>query len=226
MREDVELEMVELVDEPVEAGEDVRQRSRPIGPVDPEVGHRPQGHRVDRPERADPDPRRPPALRIGALAELAQRPVGADELHRDDLRGEVAEALSGPVGGGRDRAGERLPIDVAEALQRQPALVEPPVQLPEPDPRLDLDQAARAVELEDPVEQVDLHHRAVGERGAGERVARARDLDPALGLVRLDQGQDQAFAGPRPGDPQRPAALLARPVPPAPADLLRHPGQP
>ena len=144
-----------------------------------------------------------------------QRPVGPDDLHRDHLGGEVAEARAGPVGSGRDRAGERLAVDVAEVLERHPVLVQAPVQVAEHDPRLDLDGPRHRVDVEQAVEQLDPEHGPVGQGRGRERVPRARDLDPAAGRDRVDDRPDQALTGVRAGDLGGAASLLARPVAPA-----------
>ena len=63
--EDVELEVVEPVDELVEPLERLGERTRPVGAVDPEGGHRSQRHRVDDAERAESDPGRAEAIGVG-----------------------------------------------------------------------------------------------------------------------------------------------------------------
>ena len=98
---------------------------RPVDPVQGEGGDAAQRHGRDRAQRADPDPRRAQQLRVGGGAQLADAAVGEDQLQPLDLGGDVAQPRAGAVGAGRDRPGDRLAVDVAEVLHRQPE----PVQL-------------------------------------------------------------------------------------------------
>ncbi len=186
-----------------------------IEAVEPVGGHGPDRGRVDRAERAEADPRGPQRLAV-AGADHGRLPVGADQLERLDLRGDVAEPGPGPVRAGRDRAREGLTIDVAEVLEGDAELVQPTAQIAELGACLNPDQTRGAVEVEDPVERLDPQQRApIGhQRRLAERVPGARDLDLAAGFVGLDDRRDEPFPGPRPDDRMGPADLLARPVAP------------
>ena len=61
-----------------------------------------------------------PQVRVGLARALDHRPVRGHQLDRLDLAGDVAEALSRAVCRGRDRTGDRLHVDVAEVLEREP----------------------------------------------------------------------------------------------------------
>ena len=122
------------------------------------------------------------------------------------------------MGGGGDRPGERLDVDVTEVLHREPHLVEPAVELAEADPRLDLDEARGAVGVDDAGEAVEDEHDPVGERRLVERVPGARDLHRAAAIPRPPHGGGDLLARRRMLDRGGPARLIASPVPP----LRRH----
>ena len=127
----------------LEAVEDVLAAVRRVDPLQGEGGEAADRHRADRPERADPDPRRPQQLRIARRGQLADAAVGEHQLDPLDPRGDVGGPRPGPVGAGRDRPGDRLRVDVAKVLQRQPERRQLLVQLGEHGAAADPDQAAR-----------------------------------------------------------------------------------
>ncbi len=141
VREDEELEVVVGFGELVEAGDHLGQRPRRVDPVQGEGRDGAQRHRVDRAQRPDPDPGGEQLVPRAGAVQLPQLAVGGDQLDRLDLGGDVAQLRAGAMRAGRDRSGERLAVDVAEVLQRPPELVQALVEIGEPDPRLDLDQA-------------------------------------------------------------------------------------
>ncbi len=214
MGEDVELEVVGGGIELVEAGERLVERPRTVGAVEREGGDGSDRDRVDQPERAEPDPRRGEGGRIGGRRDLERAAVGEHQVDGLDLRGNAAKARPGAVGPGRDRAGERLPIDVAEILERQAERVEAAVERREDDACLDLDQAGGPVDGQHPVEPSEIDGDAVRERDLGERMTgshRAHGL-LAPGSAANDAGELLT----RPGslDRRRDALLVAGPVAP------------
>ena len=151
-----ELEVVVGVGALLEGVEDLLARPRRVDPVEGEGGDAAQGHRRDRAERADPDPRRAQQLRVGGGAELAHAAVGEDQLEppRPGRRC-CAASGAGAVGAGRDRAGDRLAVDVAEVLHRQAEPVQLLVEVGEDGPRADLDQAGGGIGVDDAAQRLD-----------------------------------------------------------------------
>ncbi len=66
----------------------------------------------------------------------------------------LRQARAGAVGGGGDRAGERLGVDVAEVLQREPVLGQARGELADRDAGLDAHQPGGAVDVENAREAV------------------------------------------------------------------------
>ena len=116
--EHVELEVLVALRELVEAVKRVRQRPWRVEAAHDEGGHGAKGHRVDHAERPEPHSRGEVDVAIALGRDLEHAPVREHELQRLDLGGEVAELAPGAVGGGRDRPGERLAVDVPEVLHR------------------------------------------------------------------------------------------------------------
>ena len=183
-----------------------------------EAGDGAQGDRVDDPQRTQPHSGCSIGVRVALLGDLQQAAVGQHQLERLDLCREVPELRPGAVGGGRDRPGEGLTVDVAEVLHRQASLPERRAEVPQCDPRLHLDQAGVAVDVEDAVERLDPDHRSVGERGLGEGVARAGRVGREAPIRRPPHRFDKLLEGPGPLDHRRRATLIPRPVSP----LARH----
>ncbi len=183
--------------------------------IEREGGNAAQGHRRDRAQRPDPDPRC--AQQIAVLAELADAAVGEDQLDRRDLGGDVAQAGAGSVGPGRDRAGDRLPVDVAEVLHRQPEAVEGIVEIGEDRSAAESHGPGRGVRIDHPAERGDVDHRALGQRRLGERVAGSGDADrPSFRRGGGDRG-GELVAIPRATQPRGATDLVPGPVAP-----LRH----
>ncbi len=212
--EDEELEVVVARRQLVQIGQGLIQRAGRVDPMQGEAGHGSEGDRVDDPERAKPHAGGSKGGGIGLLGELEEASVGQHELQRLHLGGEVSELGAGAVRGGRDRAGEGLAVDVAEVLHRQAPLPQRRAQVPQGDPRLHLDQAGVAVDVEDAVQRLDPDHRSVGESGLGEGVARAGGVDREAAIPRPPHGLAEALQAPGPLDHRRRAALIAGPVSP------------
>ena len=120
------------------------------------------------PERPQADASRPPRVRIVAGVDRQRRSVGEHQLDRDDLRRQVAQPRAGAVRAGGGRARDRLHVDVAEVLEREPVAVELRVEAVQRDAGLDLDAAAGGVDLEHAVHPLERDQDAVGAREPGE----------------------------------------------------------
>ena len=214
----------------LEGVEHLLARPRGVDPIEDEGGHAAQGHGRERSQGPDADPGRPQQIRIAVGAELTHAAVAEDQLDALDLGGDVAQLGAGAVGAGRDRAGDRLAVDVAEVLHRQPEPGQFLVEVGEHGPGADLDQARGGVGVEHALQGLDPDHRAAGHRRFGERVAGAGDADLAPGLGSGDHRTGKLIAVGRANDLDRPAALVPRPVDPGginAASLIgRHSGQP
>ena len=212
--EDVELEMVGTGVELVEVGEHVAERLRAVDAVEREGWDRADRHRVDQPERPEPEARAVERRPVGVGGDLERAAVGENEVDGLDLCGNTAEPRPGAVGTGRDRAGQRLVVDVAEVLEGEPEMVELAVELAEHDPGLDFDEPARAVHSQHPIEAVEANHDVVGESDVGERMTRGRGANPLVARRGTADDLGELVAGRRSLDHSRGAALIARPVVP------------
>ena len=198
----------------LEGVENLLARAGGVDAVQGEGRHAAQGHRRDRAEGANPDPGRAQQLGLAFRAQLAHRAVGENQLHRLYLRGDVAQLGPGAVGAGRDRAGDRLAIDVAEVLHRQTEPVQLLVELGKHRAAPDLDQAGSAVGVDHAAERAGVDHRAVGHRRLGERVAAAGDADLAPGRNRRTDRLGQLLAPARAHQLGRRAGLVPGPITP------------
>ena len=117
---------------------------------------------------------------VGVLVRRAvdDRAVAGDQPHADDVAGDAAEIAGRAVRRGRDGAGDRLAVDVAEVGHRQAAAVQLLVQAMELDAGLDGDLALDGVRLQDALVVVELHEAPVGQSDRREGVAAADDLHP------------------------------------------------
>ena len=174
-----------------------------------------------------PIPTRAARSSSGSPAALSSRtrPSARTSSSALDLGGDVAQPRPGAVGAGRDRAGDRLAVDVAEVLHRQPEPAQLLVEVGEHRARPDLDQAGGAVGVDHAAERVDVDHRALGQRRLGEGVAGAGDADLApgrgrgadrlgqlLAVARAQPSRPARRPGPRPSC-ARSARSLPRPLP-------------
>jgi hypothetical protein len=187
-----------------------------VDAVEHEGRHAAQRHRRDRAEGADPDPRRPQQVGVIGGVEPAHAAVGEDQLQALDLGGDVAQFGAGAVGAGRDRAGDRLAIDVAEVLHRQPEPGQLLVEVGEDGAGADLDQARAGVGIPHPAQRLDPDQGAVAHRRLGEGVAGAGDADLAAGGGGRRDRRGELIAVGRADDLAWAAALVAGPVDPAP----------
>jgi hypothetical protein len=216
VREDVELEVVAAVGELVEPRQGLLERVRPVLGAQAERGHHPQRRGRDDAEGAEAHPRG--AQLVAARGAVQHAPVGEDELQLLDLRGEVAQPRTGAVGGGGDRAGHALAVDVAQVGQREPDRVEGGVQGVQPDAGPHPHQTGRPVHGEHLGEPVELQQHAVGRDEVGEGMAGAGHPHgpPARGA--LPYGGGQLLHRARPDDDGRAAAFVAGPVDPRHAE--------
>ena len=211
------LPVVVRVDQLVETRQHVVDRARLVEPVDREGGHAAQRDGGDRSQGAERDPRRPQLVPAGQLARLA---AAVDQPDAHHARGQVSEAPAGPVGGGRERTRERLLVDVALVLHREPAQPQLLAQLAQGD--AGLDGHVLAVDVEDAPHPRHVDHHAVRAGDVREGMARAGDLHP-LGAA---YGARELLFGGRPLDSLRSAALLPSPIGPGCHPGARAPGPP
>ena len=221
VREGPELEVVVRVGALVERGQHLLQRQRRVDAAQPERRHAAQRHRGHDPERAEPDPRG--AQQVAVVArERAPLARAVDELERLDLGAEVLQPRAGAVRAGGERARQRLGVDVAEVGHRQAELVQPAAERGERDARLGLDEAGRAIGVEDPVEPAEVDERPVGRHARRERVPRARGPHrPARGRRAPDRPGHLA-RGLRALDRDGHARVGAGPVAPHGADATAY----
>ncbi len=145
---------------------------------------------------------------------VIERPVRRDHFERLDLGRDVLKALAGPVSAGRDGAGDRLAVDVAEVLERDSVRVEHSVEVVEHRARLDLEESRLPVEVELAGEPVEADHRPLGQGAVGERVAGGGSPNPEAARDRVRDRLLQRREGPRPLDRRRLACLLPGPIRP------------
>src|ERR671925_1860221 len=102
-----------LLDDLVEAGEQLVERPWLVYPVDREGGHAAERDRRDRAERPEADPG---GAQLVALVDVERLAAARDHTETGDLRGQVAEAAAGSVRRRGDGAREGLRVDVALVL--------------------------------------------------------------------------------------------------------------
>jgi hypothetical protein len=118
VREPIELEVLVAVGKCLELLEDLVERHRLLDGGQLEARLALQGDRGDDAEGADADAGRGVQLRIRLVRDLDDRVVGEDELQPSDLCRDATEPRPRAVRAGRDGAGDRLRIDVAEVAHR------------------------------------------------------------------------------------------------------------
>ncbi len=178
-----------------------------------EGGDAAQGDRRDRAEGADTHTSGAQEIGLGAV-QLAHVAIGANQLHRLDLSGDVAQLRPGAVGAGGDRAGDRLAVDVAKVLHRQAEPVQLLVEIGEHGARPDFDQARGGVGVDHAVQRGEVDHRPVGQRRLGEGMAGPSHADRSPSARGGHDGGHQLVAVARPDDLRRAASLIPRPVAP------------
>ena len=215
VREHEELEVVVAQRQLLEALQRLRQRRRRIQAAQRERRYAAQRHLDDRPQRAQPHPRRAEHLGVALGRAHERRAVREHQRQLGHLRGDVAKARARSVCRRRDRSGDRLHVDVAEVLHRQPVCIEPPAQLADRDSRLHTHEPARRIDVEYARQAVQRHDHAVAACDVAERVARAgRAHAQPAGLARSIAAASSSWE-PRALDRCGPAALISRPVAPA-----------
>jgi hypothetical protein len=175
VREHEELEVLVGEGALLEGRQHLPERRRRIDAAQREGRYAPQRDLGDRTERAEADARGAEYLGLVMLRADQRRAVRQHQRQLGDLRGDVAQPCAGAVRGRRDRPGDRLDVDVAEVLHREPPGVELRAELADGDPRLQLHEAGRAVGLEHAVHASHADHHAVGQRDVAERVPGAHD---------------------------------------------------
>ncbi len=206
----------------VELRERLVERRRAIDAAQRERRHAAQRHGGDHAERPDADPRGEKGIAVALLRARKRLAVGEHELDRLDLRRDVAQRGAGAVRCRRDRAGDRLHVDVAEVLQREPVRRERGIQGMDRDATLDAHQPARTVEVEHAVHPLEAQRAPVGAGDVAERVAAADHADALAGnRCPLERGDDPGDAA-GPLDRRGLAALVASPIAPHAPSLRPH----
>ena len=141
-----------------------------------------QGHRGDDAERAQADPGGGEELAMLLGRAVQQLAVAGHQLQAAHLGGQTADPATRAVGAGRDRAGDGLAVDVAEAGHRQAELPERGGQVAKHRPGGNGDQPGVRVGLDDSGQLRQVQHHAPGRRDVGEAVAGADGLDRQLVL--------------------------------------------
>jgi hypothetical protein len=198
----------------VEVGEHLVHGHRLLDGVQAECRHALQGHGRHQAQRSQPDPGGVEDVGVLGARAFQDRAVRRDQPQADDLCRQVAVAQAGPVGGGLGGAGDGLPVDVAQVLERQSPAVELVGQPVQGDPGLDGHPVVGSIVAEHAGVAPEVDEDAVGAGDGGERVPGADGLDPLpVGRRLLDQ-IDQLTLGRRPPDLGRGARLVAPPVRP------------
>ena len=220
VREPVTVDVLVVVDDVVEVVDERVERPGLLDRVQTERRLALEGHFRHHAEGAKADACAREHLGLLVARAAQHLAVGGDDLERGHERGQAAEALPAAVGGGRDRARDRLPVDITQVGQRQVTRLQLVVELPQRDATLDGDRARVAIHRDDPVEPAEPQHAAVGAGDAGERVSGAHDLDRLSGPLRpLHRLDDLELARGR-LDGRGVALLVATPV--APAGPVAH----
>ncbi len=120
VREPVELEVVALRDALVERVEDLAEILGVLDGVQDERRHALHGDIDEDAERSEAQRHGGQQLGVLGLAHRQQVTGCCDQRRADDLRGDSPESRAGAVRAGRDGARDRLTIDVAEVLHREP----------------------------------------------------------------------------------------------------------
>jgi glycerol-3-phosphate dehydrogenase (NAD(P)+) len=178
-------------------------------------GNAPQRRLDDHAERAEAHLGGAEGLGVALGRAHERRAVSEHERELDHLARDVAQARAGTVRGRRDRAGERLHVDVAEVLHREAMRVEPAAELADRDASLHPREAALPVHVEHAGQAVEVQHQPVGAGDLAEGVPRSHDPHPSPFAPRpLDRG-GHLLHRPRRRRLSRRAALVASPVAPS-----------
>jgi len=186
-----------------------------------------RGHALDRDvdedaEGAETEGDRRQELGLVLFVDAQQFAVSGDERRADDLGRDAPEARTGAVRTGRDRAGDRLPVDVAEVLHGQAVGREESGDAVQPGAREKTRPPALAVDRHEARQFRELEKRARGDRDAGEAVTGADGLDGPAARGGGVHGAPHRFDRARVFDGLRADALGARPVLPGSARACRR----
>ena len=225
VREPVELDVVGALDVVVEAvraprrarrGPRARARRTPARPAASRSSAR-------RARRGRPGPRR--STSAFSVSEVSSvEPSGSTSSSATTWVARPPKRSAGAVGAGRDRAGDRLLVDVAEVGEREPEVEQRAVEPAQRDPGLDGDPAGAAWSTAStPVEVVEAQLHVERHPDAGERVAGADRAHPAAVGGGVGQHCGELVAVARRDDLDAVGALVARPVAPAPSVLRDTP---
>ncbi len=198
LREVEELEVPVGLDARRELGEHVRERGAPGALVQTVGPQQTQPHRGHDAERAQGDPRRPEELGVGSCIALHDPAVTRHQAQPGDAGGEVAEGAAGAVGAGRQRAPQRLDVDVPQVRHGHAALEERLAEVVELAARPHVRAEAVGVVGHDPRERIQGHDDAVRRHQRHEGVAGPDGAHHApLPRRALDQGHQLGLAAGR-----------------------------
>ena len=146
-----------------------------------------------------------------------------DEAQGLDLAREVAERAARPVGARRERAGERLHVDVAEVLHGETRGEERLAQVVELAPRGHPGESGVRVHVEHPGQAVQGEQDPVGDHERLERVTRARHANAVSSVGSRAHGLLDLLLAFRAADLVDLAADVACPVVPMPGHACQSP---
>src|SRR5438132_3751855 len=158
----------------LEVLEHLLERCRRVHAAERERGHALKRRLHDHAQRTEAHTSRAEDLWLALGRAFEQRAVAEHERDRAQLRGDVLKARARAVRRRRDRAPERLHVDVAEILEREPVLEQPATELVDSDARLRAHPRGGHVHLEHGAEALEREHHPVGARDIAERVPAAR----------------------------------------------------
>jgi hypothetical protein len=130
-------------------------------------------------------------LGVRVDVEIEDVAVGLDEAHADRLGREAAERDPGAVRAGRQRAGDRLRIDVALIGERQPHAFERAADVADPGSRAHGDALARQIGADDALHGFEAQQQAAGRHHRRERMAGAGDAHGQIRARRLGHHRRQ-----------------------------------
>jgi hypothetical protein len=190
------------------------ERLVPLDRLQHEPRHELQRDLHEHAERPQPQPHRGQQVGSLGLAHAQQLAGARDERGRDHLGREPTEREPGAVRARRDRARDRLPVDVAHVRHREAVRLEQAREPVEGRARTERDPAGRGIRVDHAREVGDVELHIARHGDAREAVPRPDGLDAQAGCRGgLHRALHRARVG-GPLDPQRPNRLGPCPVAP------------